>query len=99
VSAYNAVFEGTRSSSTEIIAATEPAQPDPVTRSASGLQDITISWTAPDDGDNPITGYVIQADDGLGGAFSQVGTTGAATLSFTHTSLTNGQVYGFRVIA
>ena len=54
VSAYNEVFESGRSETIEIVAATQPAKPDPITRSSAGPTEIGIQWTAPDDGDNAI---------------------------------------------
>ena len=99
VSAYNSLFESLKSNTVEIIAATRPAKPDPVTRSSGGLTEIVISWTAPDDGDNPISGYIVESDGGNGGSFSQIATSGAATTTFSHTDLTNGAVYAYRVIA
>ena len=54
---------------------------------------------APDDGDNALTGYVIESDGGNGGSFTQIGTSGAATTTFVHTDLDNGVVYAYRVIA
>ena len=69
VAAYNEVFESDRSSTIEIIAATVPAKPDPVSRSSAGTTEIGISWVAPNDGDNAIQGYIIESDGGLGGQF------------------------------
>jgi titin len=84
---------------TEVIAATVPATPDPVVRSSSGETSIGIQWSAPDNGYNSITGYIIKSNGGSGSTFSEIGTTGPATTTFTETGLTNGQVYEFIVIA
>ena len=67
VSAYNEVFEGPRSETVEIIAGTVPAKPDPIIRDSTGLTEIGISWSAPTDGNNAITGYIIESDGGVGG--------------------------------
>ena len=99
ITAYNSLFEGPLSDSIEIIAATAPAKPDPVIRASGGLTEIVVSWTAPNDGDNTITGYIIESDGGDGGSFSQIGTSGAATTTFSHQDLTNGAVYAYRIIA
>ena len=76
-----------------------PAKPAPVSRASAGLQEIGINWSAPSNGDNAITGYKIESDGGSGGSFAKIGDTGAATTTFLHTELTNGQVYAYRVIA
>jgi len=99
VAAYSDVFESAKSNIIEIIAGTVPYKPDPITRSAASLTEIGISWSAPFNGDNAITAYIIESDGGSGGSFSQIGTSGAATISFLHTGLNNGQVYAYRVIA
>jgi len=90
ISAYNAYKESTKSPILTLIAATVPAKPDPVFRSGSGTTSITFSWVAPYDGQSPITGYSILWNSGSGTVFTSVGTTGAATTSFTKSSLVNG---------
>lgn len=66
-----------------VIAGTVPDKPDPVFRSSSGLNSIEFSWVAPNDGNSPITGYSLLWNSGSGTVFSSIGTTGAATTSFT----------------
>ena len=70
VSAYNDIGEGAQSLTIEIIAATVPAKPDPVTRFSSGSTSIGFSWVAPNDGHNSITGYIIKSNGGSGNAFT-----------------------------
>lgn len=87
VAAYNEVFESPRSSTIEIIAATRPSKPDPISRSSAGLTEIGIQWAAPFNGYNEITGYIIESDGGNGGSFTQIATSGSATTTFLHTGL------------
>ena len=76
-----------------IIVSTIPSQVLNLTGTA-GLQQVTLSWTAPiDTGGSPITGYKYNID---GGAYIS---TGAATTSRTISGLTNGTSYTFKVLA
>ena len=70
VSVYNEIFESSRTATIEVIAATLPSKPDPITRASAGVTEIGIQWTEPDSGNNPITGYIIESDGGNGGSFS-----------------------------
>ena len=99
VSSHNDIGESDQSLTIEIIAATVPAKPDPVTRSSSGATEIGFSWVAPDNGFNTVTGYVLKSNGGSGNVFTQIGTTGPATTTFTESGLGNGLVYEFIVIA
>jgi len=59
VAAYNLVSTSSQSNIVQVIAATVPGQPAPVTRTASALTAITFSWTAPSTGGSPITSYIV----------------------------------------
>lgn len=84
VSAYNDQGqESALSSILVVIAGTVPNKPDPVFRSGGGLNFITFSWNAPFDGNSAITGYTLLWNSGSGSVFSTIGSTGAATTSFT----------------
>jgi len=64
VAAYNLVSTSSPSNLVQVIAATVPAQPAPVTRTASALTAITFSWDAPNTGGSPITSYIVQSNLG-----------------------------------
>ena len=68
-------------------------------RYSSGETSIGFQWSAPANGYNSITGYIVKSNGGSGSTFSEIGTTGPATTTFTETGLANGQVYEFIVIA
>jgi len=55
---------------------------------------VTVSWTAPDPGGSPITGYTVTASPGGPSV-----TVGAAATSAVVTGLTNGTAYTFEVRA
>lgn len=61
-----------------------------------------VDWTAPFDGNSPITSYAIYYDNGNGGAFVEVA---GETSSFTQTSITVttgivvGKTYSFKIKA
>ncbi len=94
VTATNAVGTGPASSpSTGVIPeAGVPGSPTGVTATA-GDASATVSWTAPDDGGSPITGYTVTSSPG---AFTCTSTT---TTSCTVDGLTNGTSYTFTVTA
>jgi hypothetical protein len=76
--------------------ATAPAAPTAVTASARNGA-VAVSWTAPNDGGSPITGYKVTGFEGateLGSA-----TVSGSTTSTTVESLTNGVNYTFKVTA
>lgn len=59
---------------------------------------ITLTWTAPSDLD--VAGYNIYALDPQGaGGFAKIATVSAATLTWTHSGLTNGLSYSYEVTA
>lgn len=69
-----------------------------VTKS-NGKLSVVLNWSAPlDDGDSPITGYLIQkSTDGI--TFTDVATVGSNVLTYTVGSLTKGANYEFKIVA
>jgi len=76
--------------------ATAPAAPTAVTASPRNAA-VAISWTAPNDGGSPITGYKVIAFEGA----TELGfaTVAGSSTSTTVESLTNGATYTFKVAA
>ena len=74
---------------------TAPAAPTGLT-GVPGNAQVQLSWTAPDDGGTPITGYRIDTR-AAGGSWTSL-TTGPDT-TYTATGLTNGTAYEFRIAA
>lgn len=73
-----------------------PAQVTGLSVTAGDTQN-SLTWTAPDDGGAAITDYVIEVS--TGGAFSTISDGTSTATSFTHTGLTNGTEYTYRVSA
>lgn len=63
-----------------------------------GDGEVDLTWTAPDDGNDPITDYVVEYRPS-GGSWSTFADGTSTATSTTVTGLTNGQPYGFRVSA
>lgn len=78
-------------------AATAPGQVTGLTATASSGQ-VALSWTAPGTGGSAITDYLIEVSVG-GGAWSTVSDGVSTATSYTHTGLTNGTAYSYRVSA
>ena len=74
-------------------AQTVPAAPRSVSATA-GDAAITVSWTAPNDGGSPISGYTLTANPG-----GITRTVGTGSTSATLTGLTNGTSYTVSVFA
>ncbi|TXH30602.1 MAG: hypothetical protein E6Q91_04800 [Actinobacteria bacterium] len=74
---------------------TVPGAPTGLT-GTPGNGEVTLAWTAPDNGGSPITGYRIDSRTGDGPWAST--TTGTDT-THTATGLTNGTAYQFRIAA
>lgn len=80
-----------------------------LTATVNGEDSITLSWTAPNNGGSPITGYIVEisSTDTADGSFSPVDTTtgegltglSASTLSATHINLAAGTERHYRVYA
>lgn len=65
----------------------------------SGVNKDTLTWSAPaNNGGSAITGYKIYRSSG-GGSASQIGTTGANTLTYQDTQVTAGTTYSYYVVA
>jgi len=97
VSAKNMAGEGPYSTEVNATPATTPSEPLSVIATAGDGQ-ITITWTAPaSDGGLPITNYTIYRGSASGGETLLV--TLGNVLTYTDTSLTNGQTYYYRVTA
>jgi titin len=58
-----------------------------------------LSWTAPSNGGHPITGYKIEYRIGGGSYAELVSNTGNTATTYSHTGMTAGQVYVYRVYA
>jgi hypothetical protein len=65
----------------------------------AGVGQVSLSWTAPtSNGGDPITGYLIEGNDGSGWS-TAVANTGSIATSATVAGLTSGTAYTFRVSA
>ena len=89
---HNVVPSETAATYTATFVSPTPAAPSGLTATTSGSARITLAWS------NVAgeTGYRVERSVG-GGAFAQVGTTGANVVTFTNTSLTAGTAYTYRV--
>jgi hypothetical protein len=85
-------FTGSYSASSNVTLAAAPAVPSAV-QGTRGDGQVTVSWTAPSDNNEPITGYTVTAEPG--------GETCTATsaVSCVVSGLTNGTSYAFTVTA
>ena len=93
VRAVNAAGDGTASAAVTATPATTPAAPTLTTPVIVGNEQVTLSWTAPNNGGLTITGYKYSKDNGANWASAGTGT------SHTVTGLTNGTQYTFKVRA
>ncbi|MGI6612080.1 MAG: fibronectin type III domain-containing protein [Candidatus Nanosyncoccaceae bacterium] len=99
VSAINGAGVGAYYDITSVQATTmgnPPSTPSTPTATATAVAQITLSWTAPNDGGSPITGYDIQYRPS-GGTWTTV--SQGTTTNRTFTSLANGTTYEFQVRA
>ena len=97
VRAINSVGNGAWSG---VLTATPAGQaPDQVQglTATAGAGQVSLAWGRPAANGLTITGY--QVDYRISGSWTTVNLTGAATVSTTVTSLTNGSAYSFRVRA
>ena len=61
-----------------------------------------VEWSAPSvDSEYPISGYILQIDDGYGGEFKTIydGSYDSGTLSYLKSGLTEGLHYTFRAFS
>lgn len=79
----------------------EPTAPDQVGTVAvmRGNQSLEASWTAPNDGGSPITGYKIQHRESSATWPTTLSSVNASTTIFEISGLTNGTLYDVRVLA
>src|SRR5439155_376211 len=101
VSAINSV--GTGSPSTTASATTvavAPSSPTGLTATAASSSQISLSWTAPNNGGSAITGYKIESsvDGGLTWA-TLAANTGSVTTTYSDTGLAHSTTYTYRVSA
>jgi|GEM_PF-3556131 len=105
VSAINSVGTGAASgeqSATPTSSSTSgtPGAPTGLTASASSGTQINLSWSAPaNNGGYPVTGYKIEYKIGSGSYSTLVTNTGTSSTTYSHTGLTSGQSYSYRVSA
>lgn len=65
VRAKNEVGSSVTSDTSQFMAATVPAQPDAPLKVTADRTQITVKWVAPsDDGGTPLTGYILQWNEG-----------------------------------
>lgn len=102
VSAINSVGTG-QPSSPPAVATTHdvPGPPRQLNATPVNHTQIDLSWTAPtSDGGSPVTGYGIRASNDAGQTWTElVGNTLSTATSFSHTGLTAGTTWHYRVWA
>ena len=96
-------FEASTSAPTRVTVVDEPPPPTapaPPTGLGATAGDglVTLSWTAPDDGGDPITDYLIEYTS-IGNPWTTFTHPASTTTTATVTGLTNGTEYTFRVSA
>ena len=79
---------------------TAPSAPPKPTVSANDQQ-VTLSWTTPDNGGAAITSWEVASKAGSNayGSWTSISGSGASTTSHTVTGLTNGTAYQFKIRA
>ena len=76
-----------------------PPEPITVAQTSSTATSVTLSWSAPYDHGSPISQYRIEALSLSTGQYIQLGTTNAATLTFTHSPTLTNTEFDYRLIA
>ena len=101
VSAINSVDTGPPSTVVSATTLDVPGPPRQLNATPVGHTQINLSWTAPaSDGGSPVTGYGIRASSDAGQTWTElVGNTLSTTTSFSHTGLTAGTTWHYRVWA
>jgi titin len=97
---------GTSAASTEATATSSsssvvvPGAPTSFTATSAGPTQINLSWSPPSNtGGAAITGYKIEVKKGAGSYETLVSNTQSTGTSFSHTGLTTGTIYYYRVYA
>jgi len=103
IRAVNAVGTGTSTgtrTATPSATASAPAAPGSFTATAGNAQ-VMLSWTTPNNGGSPIEKYQISygATTGYTANWSDISGSGATTMDYTVTGLTNGTNYTFEIRA
>jgi hypothetical protein len=81
-------------------ALTAPGSPTGLGATAVSPTQVNLSWTAPsNNGGSPITGYKIEVKSGSGSYSNLVSNTGNTATTYSHTGLTTGTTYTYRVSA
>lgn len=96
VRATNTVGDSANSNEVNGTTLTLPSAPSGLAASTTSISQINLSWT--DTATNE-TGFKIERKTGAGGAYSQIGTTGANVTTYSSTGLVVGTQYFFRVRA
>jgi titin len=92
-----ASVEATASSSSTV---TVPGAPTGFAATPAGTTQINLSWSPPSNtGGAAISGYKIEARKGTGSYETLISNTQSTTTSFSHTGLTTGTTYYYRVYA
>ncbi|WP_179367912.1 fibronectin type III domain-containing protein [Candidatus Nitrosotenuis sp. DW1] len=106
ISAINSIGTGSASSeasatptaTSQQFTATAPGSPSLSATAVSATQ-INLSWSTPNDGGSAITGYKIEVKKGTGSFETLVSNTASTSTTYSHTDLTSGTVYYYRVSA
>ncbi|TBR11884.1 MAG: hypothetical protein EPO62_01095 [Candidatus Nitrosotenuis sp.] len=106
ISAINSVGTGvasaeasaTPTTTSQPSAATAPGSTSLTATPMSATQ-VNLSWTAPSNGGSAITGYKIEVKKGTGSFETLVANTASASTIYSHTGLTVGTTYYYRVSA
>ena len=108
ISAINSI--GTSAPSSEAVATPKstssppknipPGPPTSLTATASSATQINLSWNPPpDNGGPPVIGYQIQYQIDSGNFATLVSNTGTAATGYSHTGLSTGHSYTYKVFA
>ena len=86
-------------SSTPPISKTKPSQPNSVVATVVSQNQINLSWKLPaEDGGEPISGYKIEASEGVGN-YQVLSQNAGKNTAYSHTGLKPGTSYYYRVYA
>src|SRR5574338_205451 len=77
-----------------------PAAPSALTATAVSPTQVNLSWSAPsNNGGYPVTGYKIEVKKGSAAYTTLTSSTGNSTTNYSHTGLTTGTTYYYKVYA